>query len=341
MLTLNTNLKTKYMKTKSVWTTAIAAFLLAAFMGGCKDENVEKVGLCPLVVSTNPANLATNVPLGQVVTVTFNEAMNPATISPAAFTLLSPGSPGGRIAATKIAGTLTYDAANYTMSFVPSTKLAPNATYTGTIATTVKDLLGNALQVAYTWTFSTSAILSPTVVSTDPANNATGVVLNKTVTATFSVPMDPLTLTATTFTLKQGTTAVAGAVSYTGSTASFTPSSALLPSTAYTGTITTGAKNVAGTSIVNNYVWTFTTVAALPPTVVSTDPLNLATGVALNKVVGATFSVPMDISTITISTFTLKLGVTPVLGAVNYAGTTATFTPSSNLLSGTTYTATH
>jgi hypothetical protein len=328
------------MKTKSLWTTGMAAFLLAAFVGGCKDENVEKVGICPLVISTNPANLATNVPLNQIVTVTFNGAMNPASITPEAFTLLSPGSPGGRTEATQISGSLSYNAANYTMSFVPSTPLASNATYTGTIATTVKDLLGNALQVAYAWTFSTSVLLSPTVVSTDPVNNATGVVLNKTVTATFSVPMDPLTLNATTFTVRQGTTAIAGAVSYTGATASFTPSSALLPNTIYTSTITTGAKNVVGTSMVSNYVWNFTTVAALPPTVVSTDPLNLATGVALNKVVGATFSMAMDPLTLTSSTFTLKLGATSILGTVNYTGTTVTFTPNSNLLSGSNYTAT-
>ncbi|MDZ7646850.1 MAG: Ig-like domain-containing protein [Cytophagales bacterium] len=58
--------------------------------------------------TTNPANLATNVPLDQVVTVTFNEPMDPATITPGALTVLSPGSPGGRSSATQITGDLTY-----------------------------------------------------------------------------------------------------------------------------------------------------------------------------------------------------------------------------------------
>ncbi len=326
------------MKTKNVWTTVIAAFLMASIVSSCKDENTEKGGLCPLVISTNPVNLATGVPVGQVVTVTFNEAMNPATITPAAFTLLSPGSPGGRSEATKIAGALSYDPSTYTMSFVPGTNLATNATYTGTVATSVKDMRGNALQVAYTWTFSTGITVSPTVVATDPANNATGVVLGKTVTATFSMPMNPLTLTAATFTLSQGATAVAGAVSYTGSTASFVPSIALLPSTVYTGTVTIGAKNSAGTSLVNNYVWSFTTGAQ--PTVISTDPLNLATGVALNKVVGATFSVPMDPLSLTATTFTLNQGATAVAGTVSYTGSTASFTPTSPLIASTIYTGT-
>jgi hypothetical protein len=182
--------------------------------------------------------------------------------------------------------------------------------------------------------------VAPTVLSTDPLNNAIGVALNKVVAATFSVPMDPLTITTTTFTVKDGATVVPGAISYLGSTASFTPTSALTGNTVYTATITTGAKNVAGTPLAANYVWTFTTLAATIPTVISTDPLDLATGVALNKVISATFSEAMDPLTITSSTFTVLLGVTPVAGAVNYSGTTATFTPTSNLLSGNSYTAT-
>ena len=329
------------MKTKKILITALAALFSAAFISGCKDEKVGQVGTCPLVISTNPANLATNVPLNQIVTVTFNEAMDPASITPAAFTLLSPGSPGGRVDGTtrvEMAGTLTYDAATFTMIFTPVSKLASGATYTGTVATVVKDAMGNALQVNYVWTFSTGALVSPTVVSTNPANNAIGVALNKVVTATFSVPMDPLTITSTTFNVKQGATAVPGVVSYTGLIASFTPSSPLASNTIYTATVTTGAKNVPGTPLANDYVWTFNT--GTTPAVLSTDPLNNATGVALNKVVAATFSVPMDPLTITTTTFNLKQGVTAVAGAVSYTGSTASFTPTSALTANTIYTAT-
>jgi hypothetical protein len=136
------------MKTK-FWRTAMIACLLAVFIGGCKDENVETVGVCPLVVSTTPVNLAVNVPLEQVVTVTFNEAMNPATIGPSAFDLSSPGSSGGRQKGS-VTGELTYDAATFTMKFTPHQKLSANTTYTGKINTSVKDMMGNALQVDYT-----------------------------------------------------------------------------------------------------------------------------------------------------------------------------------------------
>jgi hypothetical protein len=200
--------------------------------------------------------------------------------------------------------------------------------------------MASALQTDYVWTFSTGTTLAPTVISTDPANNAMGVFLNKIVTATFSEPMDQLTLNDTTFTIKQGTTPIAGTVSYTGTTASFTPSSNLLSGTTYTATITTGAKNVSGTTLANDYVWTFTIGSISAPTVISTDPANIATDVVLNQIVTATFSETMDSLTLTATTFTIRYGSMSVAGTVSCTGTTATFTPKSSLLSGTTYTAT-
>jgi len=324
------------MKTNRIrlWKTSIVASLLvAALIGGCKkDEYVEVVGVCPVVESTNPVNAATSVPLNQVITATFNEEMNPVTITQASFTLTS-----GLKAGIPVAGALTYNNTNATLSFVPASPLTQNTTYTGTVKSTIKDLKGNALQTNYVWTFSTGIILSPTVISTDPANNATGVFINKVITASFSVPMDSATINASTFTLKQGNTAIAGAVVYSGITASFTPAAALVPNTVYTGTITTGAKNKAGTPLENNYVWSFTTGTILGPTVISTDPSNNATGVLTDKMVSATFSMAMDPLTLTPATFIIKQGLTTVAGTVTYMGTTAIYTPSSPLSSNTVY----
>jgi hypothetical protein len=324
------------MKTNKLWITALATLFLAVFISGCKkDTFVAKDGVCPLVISTIPLNLATGVPLDMTITATFNEPMDPSTITPASFSLQT-----GAKGLVALAGALTYDGNSATMSFKPSSKLVGGTTYSATIATTVKDLAGNALQTPYVWTFSTGATISPIVVSTDPANNATGVVLNKIVTATFNQAMDPLSLTATTFTIMQGVTPVTGTISYSGTTVSFKPTAALVSNTVYTGTITTGAKNTGGTTMANNYVWNFTTGTVTAPKVNSTDPLNLATSVALNKAITAVFSEAMNPLTITTSSYTLMLGTTPVAGTVTYAGTTATFTPTGGLLSGNTYTAT-
>src|SRR5687768_14067621 len=117
----NSNDNIRYMKTKKLWISVLAGLFLALFVGGCVDENVETVGICPLVLSTDPANLATNVPLDKAITVTFNESMNPATITPGVLSISSPADAGGRKAAVSaITGELTYDAATFTMRFLPS-----------------------------------------------------------------------------------------------------------------------------------------------------------------------------------------------------------------------------
>lgn len=320
--------------TKFLTTTIAASLFLAAFISGCmKDDYVEVPGVCPEVESTNPKSGATDVPLSQVITATFNKKMDPATITQTSFTVQ------GTVKAT-IPGILTYNETTNTLSFTPTDPLTPNTTYTCTVKSTVKDKTGNYLQTDYIWTFSTGTFLSPTVISVDPADAATGVALNKIVTATFSVPMDPLTISATTFTLYQGTTPIAGTVSYTGSTATFTPSADLAFNTVYTATITTGAENLAGIPLANDFEWTFTTVTFVSPLVISTSPANLATGVLLGKTATATFNMPMDPLTITDLTFTLFEGTNPVAGLVTYSGTTASFDPTANLLENTLYTAT-
>lgn len=342
-------------KTKKLWITAIAALLVTAFISSCKDENVATVHVCPAVVSTNPADTATLVPLTQIITVTFNEEMDRATITPASFTLqdLTPvtrkkislvtgkKSTISLQGITSVAGIISY--AGKTASFIPSGPLSTNTTYTGKVTASIKDLNGIALQADYVWTFSTGATILPTVISTSPADTAKGVALAKTITATFSVAMDPSSINDTTFIIKQGVTKVAGTISYIGKTASFKPSGNLESGKSYTAVITNAAKNVAGTNMANDYEWNFSTgavVSPISPTVILTDPLDLAPNVVLNKIVTVTFSIAMDSLTVNSTTFTLKQGTTAIPGTYSHTATTASFKPNSNLLSGTTYKAT-
>jgi len=319
-------------KIKGIWTTAwIASLLLALLIGGCKkDTYVEVVGVCPVVKSTNPANMATLVPLNQVIMVTFNEDMNPTTITADCFTLTG---------TANVPGTLTYDALSATMSFVPTSNLEINTTYSGRVNATVKDMKGNVLQTAYNWTFSTGAILSPIVVSTDPERNATGIVLNKTVSATYSMPMDPMTINDTTFIVRKGTVIIPGVVTYYGLTANFHPLVAFEPVTVYTATISSQMKNMAGEKLQGAYKWSFTTGSITAPEVIYTNPADFVTGEVLNPTVTATFSEAMNPLTINASTFTLKQGNDVQTGTVSYTGTTASFTPAIALKANSIYSA--
>ncbi|HLO56783.1 MAG TPA: Ig-like domain-containing protein [Saprospiraceae bacterium] len=303
------------------------AMVLLIFAGCLKDDFVEIDGVCPVVISTDPTNGETNVPISQIILVNFNEEMDPTTITSTSLTLDG---------LTAVVGTITY--AGNTATFIPSTALNPNTTYTGKVKTTVKDKKGNALQSDYVWTFSTGEILSPLVVSTDPVNLEQNVTLNKIITATFSMPMNAATINSSTFYISTNGVKIGGVVTFIGTTASFTPSEDLKSNTVYTGFISTNVKNTEGTSLVADYTWTFTTGSLKAPMVISTDPTNNAVNVPLDKVVSATFSEPMNNSTITNTTFIIRDGATIISGSLSYIGSTATFTPDVTFISGTLYT---
>jgi hypothetical protein len=312
--------------------------LLVVFAAGCKKviEEPGLVGLCPIVVSTNPANNAIDVSVNTSITATFNEGIIPLSINAVTF-IVKKGT-------TSIPGLVSYT--GLTATFTPANNLSLNTTYTATITRAVKDSAGNSPISDYVWNFTTGAssdITAPTVISTDPLNAATGVVINKKIAATFSEAMNALTINISTFIVKQGTTAIAGTVAYAGTTAIFSPSANLTSNTTYIATITTGAKDIAGNAMAADYVWSFTT-STLPDVVativITTDPINAATGVPLTKKVTAIFSKSMNPLTINITTFILKQGSTSISGTVSYAGTTAVFSPLVNLTNNTTYTAT-
>ncbi len=141
------------MKAKKLF--AILAIVSGVFIAGCqKDEFVEIVGECPIVVSTNPDQGATNVPINRIISASFNTRMNPATINQVSFTLHGP---------TQVEGVVTY--ADSTAFFTPASNLAPNTDYTARISTSVKEVRGNALQADYVWTFRTNATVAPPLVN--------------------------------------------------------------------------------------------------------------------------------------------------------------------------------
>jgi hypothetical protein len=209
----------------------------------------------PTVISESPADGAIGVCPSTVVSAVFSEAMNPATINAATFTLTGPGT-------TPVTGAVSY--AGSTAVFTPASALALNTLYTATITTGAQDTFGEGLAANFVWTFTTSitACAPATVISVAPLNGASGICPNTLVTATFSEAMLASTINTTTFTLTApGPVAVAGAVTYDAASdaATFTPTNPLALDTLYTATITTGAEDLSGAPLASNYVWTFTT----------------------------------------------------------------------------------
>ncbi|MDP9037712.1 MAG: Ig-like domain-containing protein [Acidobacteriota bacterium] len=314
------------MRTFKLWSFVALATPVLLLLAGCGKETAKTTA--PVVTSTSPVNGAIAVPVNQVVSATFNQALDPTSVTGTTFTLSS--------GSGSVGGTVSYAASGSIASFTPSSPLAYNTLYTATITTGIRNTIGNQPAVPYTWSFTTA--VQPTVVSTVPANAATGVPASQVVSATFSTAMNPGSINGTTFKVSSAGGAVAGTVTYSGTVATFTPTAPLAYNTLYTGTITTGAVDVAGDPLAANYVWSFTT--AIRPAVVSTVPLNGATGVPINQALSATFSKPMNCATLTAASFTVSAAGAPVAGTVACAGSVATFTPAANLATNTVFTAT-
>ncbi len=201
----------------------------------------------------------------------------------------------------------------------------------------------------------------PSVTLTIPADTATAVAVNAQISATFSEDMKSSTITGTTFTVAgPGNVPVTGSVTYSAGsrTANFAPTAPLPFSTLFTATLAATITDAGGNALAGNqgplpapssHVWTFTTGAApdaIAPTVTLLNPLDVSTGLCLQKSVNATFSEDMDPATLTTASFLLQtsgppLGA-PVAGSLSYdvAGKIATLTATSDLASNTNYTVT-
>ena len=145
----------------TIWSFVL---LLVVFTAGCKKDDFtgEIVGLCPVVVSTDPMDKAVDVVLGKVITATFNTDIESSTINNTSFTI--------KQGTTLISGKVAPTANGTTFSFTPDIALLPFTTYTGTITTEATDTLRTAMVSDYVWTFTT---IPQVTVSASPAASGT------------------------------------------------------------------------------------------------------------------------------------------------------------------------
>ena len=111
----------------------------------------------PFVNAVTPASGATGVSISTVVTATFNEMMNAATLNTSTFQLRDAA--GNIVPATVYPGGETP-----TTTLVPASALAYLTTYTAIVnggASGVKDLAGNPMAGITTWSFTTGASAPP------------------------------------------------------------------------------------------------------------------------------------------------------------------------------------
>lgn len=105
------------------------------------------------LVSVVPADGSTDAETGALIMATFNSALNPATLTPASFTLSLGGVP--------LTTSVTYGPASNTAHLIGP--LLPGAAYQALVTTEVTGANGQALAQARSWSFSTRAWQSTSI----------------------------------------------------------------------------------------------------------------------------------------------------------------------------------
>lgn len=135
--------------------STFAALFLAVFMVGCDNQNTGDNGDpdidAPTVLATSPANNDADVARNIAVTITFSEAMDPATVNATTFTL--------KQGTTTIPGTVTYSGT--TATYTATNVLASADVYTANITTGAKSAQNVALGENTEWKFTTAGSSEP------------------------------------------------------------------------------------------------------------------------------------------------------------------------------------
>jgi PKD repeat protein/methionine-rich copper-binding protein CopC len=280
----------------------------------------------PKVSFESPAPGASNVAVSSSVNATFNEAVQPGTVS---FTLTNS-------AGTAVPASLTYNSSTNTATLTPSPALAYGTKYVATVSR-AEDTAGDPMAAPVSWSFTTDKV-QPAVASHTPLSGATGVAVSSPLTATFNEAVQASTIN---FTLTNSAgTAVPASLAYNSSTdtATLTPSAALAYGTTYVATVS-GARDTAGDPMAGSVTWSFTT-DKVQPAVASHTPVSGATGVAVSSPITATFNEAVQASTINFTLTNTAGTAVPASLTYNSSTDTATLTPSAALAYGMTYTAT-
>ncbi len=229
--------------------TSLATAAANTAFRGVALAPVSAVDNPPSVLTTTPADTATNVSLSTEITVNFSEAV---TTSSAAFALEC-GSVAQPFA-------FSGSGASYTLNPDNNLPLASLCTLTVS-ASGVTDQDGTADPMAadYTMSFTTTADVPPTVSTTVPANGAINVTVGNDLSVIFS---ENVTTTAAAFALECGSVPQNFAFSGSGSSYTLNPDANLPYSQTCSVTITaSGVTDLDGTvdAMAANYSWTFTT----------------------------------------------------------------------------------
>lgn len=257
--------------------------------GGCRDwhpfmdyRNIS----APRILSLVPENNAVDVPVNTKISIQFSNEMN--TTETESAISISHG-----LTATNF----VWSNGNKTVTFTPSSNLDSETTYTVTISSDAKDILGNWIERTTKFSFTTKDILPPKISLTSPFNGETKVKMNSDIVVTFTEEMQPSTIAYSSTPDPGGWSSSWN----TGNTTVTFSHNDFKSKTTYTFQITAG-KDMANLNLASGTVpnpWWFTTEDVEGPEIVKTTPSDGQQNYSRTGNVVVDFSETMDRSSVT------------------------------------------
>ena len=238
----------------------------------------------------------------------------------------------------KLGGSFSWSGA--TMIFTPADRLPLETSFSVRLHGQIRDLAGNATGGAGPFAFRT--VGGPTIVATQPADQARDVPLDANIQLTFSTLMD----TASVQRALQVIPSTQVELRWSGQRLAIVPRTPLLPGREYAVVLGSAAHDQAGTALSPELRFSFTTVSAglTARTVVPADGTQ---GVAITTPIAVIFDRAIDPDTVSDNLVTISPPISGSLGLSTAEGAAGLrddgerilrFTPSGSLPANTTFT---
>jgi large repetitive protein len=297
--------------------TATASHLITDLSGNALADTTSQfttmtsVTSGPSVVSSRPANGATNVPASTVITLFTSGPMNAGTIPGALYV-----SQNGVL----VSGTTAVGSNGQSIEFAPSSTFTAGTPIQVFLNSTAQDIYGNNL-TNFAETFTIAGALANTAATAQAVNpfpNATSVPLNTIIQVEFNQPLQAGTVTCNgasgTVTIFQGSTGTYLTPNCTviggGQVINIAPSSILASGSTYKVSVTGNVTNTSSVPV-QAFAYNFTAgtgVDNAAPTIVSLAPPNSSTNVGTNAAVSVNFNKAINPVSVTGSSIQLSGG---------------------------------
>ncbi len=298
----------------------------------------------PVLIGSDPVDNAVGVPIGANIVLTFSEAVKAGVGE-----IVIVGDDGHRIPLNVTDPAQVIFNGGSTVTLNPSEDLHLNVNYNvQTISGVITDLAGNPFAGTTDPTalnFSTNDIILPTLVSSDPADNAVGVLVDANIVLTFSEAVkagvgEIIIVGDDGHRISLNVTDTAQVLFNGGSIVILNPKEDLHLNVNYNVQTASGViidlvgNPFAGTT--DPTALNFNTNDIIPPTLVSSDPVDNAVGVPINANIVLTFSeaIKAGIGEVVIvgdDGHRISLNVTDTAQVIFNGGSTVTLNPNEDL----------